>query len=459
MAILSSDLKLFASQRYVDESYGGGRMSAVLVQDGVGNNVFPNIAEADHVAGRVQMRKVYAAVLSANDDTLLTAGIDLTTLPADGNVDVVAFAWGDHTTTRADAAAALARFPYVKDPAAGGTYDSGTGVFNPVPSAGARIVIGLLNTVTTIVGGTPVTTEVETEFGGAILPRGVFTVDSVGPVVLSPVPSWGSTAVNRWAGILANPQAPRCVAVALLTATSGTNSVEVDRLDARAIPNVTPYPAAPNGLASEGLRYAYGKVPIFRPGDKVILRNGATVELALIQSIDYRGTITFQSALVNSFPSGSKICAIVDLGDMQASVGIVFEQQAWTRIFSDTLIGGAPDAAYDVTSFPIAVQNIGAETERWAIVFTSSTAFKLIGESFGQIATGSTATDFAPLNPITNQPYFTIDKDGWGSGWGIGNVLRFNTLGARKPFWLARCVSPGAANGADGVTVDLRGSV
>lgn len=450
MAILSSDLKLFASQRYIDESYGGGRMSSTLVQDGVGNNVFPNIADADHVSGRVQLRKVFAAVLSANDDTLLTAGIDLTTLPTDSNVDVVAFAWGDHNTTRADAAAALAKFPYRNNFTSGGNYDSNTSsITTGSPTAGERIVLG----ANTALGGGVV---IDTEFGGFVEPRGVFTVTSTGPAVLSPSPS--GQMGDRWAGVAHNPLAPKCVAVATLTASSSGATAHVNRFDVRMIPNVTPYPAAPNGLASDGLKVAYGKVPIFRPNERVILRNGSTVELALIQSIDYRGTITFQSSLANTFPSGSKICALVDLGDMQSSVGIAFEQQAWTRVFSDTLIGGAPDAAYDLTSFPIAVQNIGAETERWAIVFTSSSAFKLIGESFGQIATGSTAADFAPLNPITNQPYFTIDKDGWGSGWGIGNVLRFNTLGARKAFWMARCVSPGAANGADGVTVELRGS-
>jgi len=449
MTILSADLKFFASQRYVDETYGGGRMSATIVQDGVGNNVFPDIAEADHVAGRVQLRKVYAAVLSANDDTLLTAGIDLTTLPTDSNVDVVAFAWGDQATTRAEAAAALATFPYVASQTEGGSYNHGTGDYTPDPAEGARIVIGFY-----FVG-------VDTGFGLFITPRGTFDVVSVvsGTVTLTPTPSFSGFAVDRWTGVVHNPLAPKCVAVALLTSGSSGATVEVDRVDARVIPDVAPYPAAPNGIDSAGLKYAWGKVPIFRVGDKVILRNGATVEVALIESIDYRGELTFAAPLTNTFPTGSKVCAIVDLGDMQASVGIAFEQQAWTRIFSDTLIGSSPDAAYNLTSHPIVVTNDGAETERWAIVFTSSTAYKLIGESVGQIATGSTATDFSPLNPITNQPYFTIDADGWGSGWGIGNVLRFNTVGARKPFWLARCVSPGAANGADGVTVDLRGSV
>lgn len=448
MTILSADLKFFASQRYVDETYGGGRMSATLVQDAVGNNVFPNIAEADHVAGRVQMRKVYAAVLSSNDDTLLTSGIDLTTRPTDANVDVIAFAWGDQATTRAEAAAALATFPYLAG-AASGTYSPGAGTFSPSnPTAGDRIVIGKFDASFST-------------FGQFISPKGLFDVASVisGVVTLSPAASFGALEVDRWANVSANPAAPRCVALANLTAGASGTTADVDRVDVRIIPNVTPYPSAPNGIDSAGLKMAYGRVPIFRPGDKVILRDGATVELALVQSVDYRGTLTFASALVNTFPTGSKVCAIVDLGDLHASVGIVFEQQAWTRAFSDALIGGSPDAAYDITSHPIIVSNIGAETERWAIVFTSATAFKLVGESAGQIATGSTATDFSPLNPITNQPYFTIAAAGWGSGWGIGNVLRINTVGARKPVWLARCVSPGAANGADGVIVDLRGSI
>ena len=75
MTILSTDLVFFEALTQNDESYGGGAMSANVVQDGVSANVFPLIGEADANIGRVQLRKVYAAVLSANTDMLINAGV------------------------------------------------------------------------------------------------------------------------------------------------------------------------------------------------------------------------------------------------------------------------------------------------------------------------------------------------------------------------------------------------
>ncbi|MGM3125389.1 hypothetical protein, partial [Bacillus cereus group sp. BC257] len=85
---------------------------------------------------------------------------------------------------------------------------------------------------------------------------------------------------------------------------------------------------------------------------------------------------------------------------LQAQAGSSFSQQTWTRTFSDSLIGNPIGANYNRTAYPITVTNEGAETERWALVFTNATDFRLIGETLGQIAAGSIATNFSPLNPI-----------------------------------------------------------
>lgn len=33
------------------------------------------------------------------------------------------------------------------------------------------------------------------------------------------------------------------------------------------------------------------------------------------------------------------------------------------------------------------------------------------------IATGTTAADCVPINPRTGTPYFSICREGWGTGW------------------------------------------
>ena len=59
------------------------------------------------------------------------------------------------------------------------------------------------------------------------------------------------------------------------------------------------------------------------------------------------------------------------------------------------------------------------------------------------IATGSTGSDLSPINSLTGQPYFTIRREGWGTGWAAGNAVRFNTDSALGPMWVIRTVISG----------------
>ncbi|STY93805.1 hypothetical protein [Moraxella bovis] len=76
----------------------------------------------------------------------------------------------------------------------------------------------------------------------------------------------------------------------------------------------------------------------------------------------------------------------------------------------------------------------------WALVFRSNTAFALIGETVGEIAQGSINGDFAPVNPMTGKPYFSISQSAFGTGWDAGNVVRFNTVGASYPVWIGNAI-------------------
>jgi hypothetical protein len=185
-----------------------------------------------------------------------------------------------------------------------------------------------------------------------------------------------------------------------------------------------------------------------------------TEALCLEATID--GSLTLGRQLAHNYPAGETLVSSVLLGGtLQAGTRPGFSQTTWTAQWSDAPIGDPTLAQYDQASYPIAVTNEGAISQRWAIIFTSASEFRLVGETRGQIATGNTATTLAPVNPFTGAPLFTIAPAGWGSGWSAGNVYRFNTVGAVFPFWVARTVeqSDPAPPGTDRLTIEARGSI
>ena len=127
--------------------------------------------------------------------------------------------------------------------------------------------------------------------------------------------------------------------------------------------------------------------------------------------------------------------------------------------WSDTATGPGATAQYNNIDFPVEVLNEGAVRERWRINFTSTTAFQVIGENLGVIATGNTSTDCEPVNALTGKKYFTLRAGGWGSGWATGNQVRFNTVPASSPIWMARTILAGATLAGDSFSAQMRGDV
>ncbi|MEW6514293.1 MAG: hypothetical protein AB1443_09850 [Pseudomonadota bacterium] len=169
------------------------------------------------------------------------------------------------------------------------------------------------------------------------------------------------------------------------------------------------------------------------------------------------GQVALAFPLERAFPSGSLLSSALVFGDMVARVSNVFDQATWTSVWADALIGSQSNAQYDDVNYPIEVLNDGAVSERWRISFTGTTTFAVIGENLGQIATGTTAADVQVVNPLTGLAYFTLRAAGWGSGWATGNQLRFNTVGANAPVWVARVILAGAGLSGDALTLELRG--
>ena len=206
-----------------------------------------------------------------------------------------------------------------------------------------------------------------------------------------------------------------------------------------------------------------GTITFADPLDKTALPEPWTVEhriedMRLVSEPEIGGTITLLSPVSFTFPTGSKISTALPLGDLAARVSNLFTQKLWNNVWLDQRNGDDTAAKYNDIQYPIEVLNSNAVQERWAIHFTSQTAFQVIGESFGIIAAGSISSDLAPVNPLSGQPYFTLRALGWGTGWAAGNVLRFNTHASSHPMWLLRTVTSGTAVAdEDSGRIEIRG--
>lgn len=184
-------------------------------------------------------------------------------------------------------------------------------------------------------------------------------------------------------------------------------------------------------------------------------------DVVMISDAQVTGELSFSRPLAHDFPAGSGVSSALIAGDLFARATQPFDQRSWTDEWSDARIGNQVSAEYNSTLYPIEVDNTGAITERWALIFTNTSTVRVVGEASGQIESGlPIASDIAPINPVTNRPYFRVRKEGFGSGWATGNVIRFNTIGAQAPVWIARTVQQGLGiEGADGFRVQIRGDI
>ncbi|MGX9460626.1 hypothetical protein ACWXWU_05205 [Shewanella sp. A14] len=163
-------------------------------------------------------------------------------------------------------------------------------------------------------------------------------------------------------------------------------------------------------------------------------------ELALVTAVN-TNTVTISAALSREYPIGSSVASVQILGDLQARVGKVRDMTSWANNWD--LDGEAAQGTLNTVDYPIEVTNAAAVNEDWALVFTSSTAFRCVGKRIGQIATGDTLNDFAPINSLTNQPYFVLRSGAFGAGWNPGEAIRFATVASAKPVMPIRTVQAG----------------
>lgn len=172
--------------------------------------------------------------------------------------------------------------------------------------------------------------------------------------------------------------------------------------------------------------------------------------MALVTDVQINGRLALNRPLTHTFPANSTlVSSALIFGDLQGRVFNLFSQESWTNVWSDSLIGNGTTAQFNEAVYPIVTTNRGSEEEDWALIFTTSTAFRVVGKNVGQIAVGSTSADLSPMNPARGAPYWSLNALGFGGGWSAGNVIRFKTAAANAPAWAARTVLQGPVTSLD----------
>ena len=135
--------------------------------------------------------------------------------------------------------------------------------------------------------------------------------------------------------------------------------------------------------------------------------------------------------------------------------------QEW--IDPDDYTGDPADGTYNFADYPLELTNQGATTERWKLTVTGTSPViaNVEGEYLGVIATDvAISSDISPANPQTGGQYFTLPFEGWGAGWQVGNILRFDTVMAGGPAWITRVINARASDIQDDyATLHSRGDV
>lgn len=177
-----------------------------------------------------------------------------------------------------------------------------------------------------------------------------------------------------------------------------------------------------------------------------LLAAGVSQTLAA-QSVSYAGatvTIGFPTpGLADGYSAGARVASVLESADAASAVSGL------------TVSGGVtyPDDGR------LWAPQIGAIVQTWTLTFTSAAtgAFRIEGDTVGEVGTGATGADCAPANPDGGQ-YFVLPSDGWGGAPVTGDTLVFGTTPAGVPLWLCRVTPPGAQPiASDAILVGMEG--
>ena len=160
----------------------------------------------------------------------------------------------------------------------------------------------------------------------------------------------------------------------------------------------------------------------------------------IVYGVDF-ATVDVSPALVNSYAtSNTLVSSVLELPSAIGSVSSV-SVVSGSGSFDSATVGN------------LVAHNKGAVEENWTLTFTSATTFTVSGNTVGILASpGSVSADYAPLNPATGTPYFTIKAIAWAGTFQMNDTVTFATQPAAIPIWYRRQVPAGTFSLANDYT-------
>jgi len=185
----------------------------------------------------------------------------------------------------------------------------------------------------------------------------------------------------------------------------------------------------------------YASLQPFRVGDLVRVSDRPSTggagneEWVSVTAVTYGAdfaTVDVSPALVNGYgTANTRVSSVFELTSVAAaSSGLAV-----------TSAGGTVDAA---TIGNLVAHHKGAVAEHWTLTFHSEAGFTVTGQITGMLPLpGSISADYAPLNPATGTPYFTIKALAWGGAFQANDTVTFSTHPAAIAIWYRRQVPAG----------------
>jgi hypothetical protein len=188
----------------------------------------------------------------------------------------------------------------------------------------------------------------------------------------------------------------------------------------------------------------FGVLEPFQAGDEIVISDGTNAEHHTIDTVTNNGTyltLALTGTLSNPFDQADTVVAsVIEVAEVVASVDSVVVSSASGTLDSTALIA----------------HNRGATRDTITLTFTSATEYSAAGLVAGDLGIGTTNSSFAPSNPSTSGPRFTIPSTAWGGTFADGDDVEFELHPAAIPIWYRRVVPAGAdslANATVSVTV------
>lgn len=467
--LTASDIKFYKSEVVTDADSNGGRKSHTEVVSGARHSLFPRVSKAQRTAGLTRYRKEFMANENADNDPAYDP-LYFQEMKSNGG-DSFLMAKGTHTDTQA--ALSTGNYTWVGVGILKTALNGGESSLSlTMENADAEFINGgtihlsskFMNAQTISAGvraGDSVQFSVDTwvkiaQTDDITYPKGIFIGNNmVMTLHASAEEEWVQLAEKETTGEVLATGNGSTTNLPLATLTNVTNGVCKQE---GSLPVVT----AIIGAVEKTVNVDHnGNCSGYCDAGQLNMDTGVwTTDINWLAAPDTTEDIvvTYRENCYKYTPATNDVT--VELAT----------QVAGSYAIADTFVAGCVSQAelspsvtagvvtsasgtFDDTGNPMVLDNAGTEQDDFTVTMLTASTFSCSGLKSGSIGTGSTGSPFAPNNPASGTPYFTIPSAVWGGTWTAGDTVTFTTSPAALPVWWKEEVPAGTAAEPDNLTV------